>query len=133
MLIALAVVSFRWFRFRAKRHVIRKQPQNENTQYSTPDAELPLGAHHEKAELPVTPNHVSELVGDKFHTLRQEDQAKGVMGAKVVELESSHHEASWSKITGPAELAWDRFEPPVSELHGDRVMGVKHGLGKKTL
>ena len=62
--------------------------------------ELPLGGHNEKTELPSQPNHVSELSGDRKHTL-QRDQNKEAVGVAY----RAGNSAQQATISNPGELS----------------------------
>jgi hypothetical protein len=100
-----------------RQRVKESKPQNGYT-LPTDKAELPQGRHHEKSELPSDPNHVSELDGDKKHTLHHEVGKETVGGVPTHPRPSQRDDGYSSRILGPHELAWDEYRP---SLEGDSL------------
>ena len=114
--ITLAAVAF-WYCYIRPRRKRKARPLDKP---HPKEPELPLGGHHEKAELPSDPNHVSELAGDR----QQRDQSKEVVSIQRKPVYSysgvDRSRGGGATISNPAELAWDQYEPR-HELQGSDV------------
>ena len=117
VLITIASVIFWFLRSRRKRQ--HAQLVNESEKITHPDKpELPQGRHHEKTELPAQPNHVSELTGDRKHTIQRDEGKEVVNRGNETSSNVPHQPAQQpatqvasSRILSPHELAWDEYRP----------------------
>jgi LITAF-like zinc ribbon domain len=69
-----------------------------------PVLELPLGYHHERTELPASPNRVSELYSDQELALHGGPNMQVMLGSRP----SQHEE---SRMLNPAEMDWEIYQP----------------------
>ena len=97
------------------------KPYRGQTQAIPEDSiwELPLGKHHERTELPAAPNHVSELEGDRKLTVQRDADKEVTWRARPLPTQGS-------RITHPAELSWEFYEPSLSSHDQSSALTEAH-------